>query len=393
MMQLFEKITGFKIDQKEMIKILTNLGFEIKKQKKLLLLTVPSWRPDIEQEVDIVEELVRIKGYDQIKVIEPEKIRKKNTLNQSQKLFHFLQRAIASKGYLEAITWSFTDSKVNQLFIENKKEIKIVNPISTDLNVLRSSIFSNLIINLNKNLGRGFKDLSIFEIGPTFLGSEPGEQQTVVSGLRLGKFFRQSWAEKDRLVDLYDVKRDVIQSLVEVGYNKDQFYIDDQTPSYYHPGKSGRIFLNKGKEKVVAFFGDIHPGILKKLDIKTEALVGFEIFLDNIKQSKKSLKNQKTQYKYSDFQKSERDFAFILDKNFNVQELIEIITNVDRDLIKSVKVFDVYEGDNIPKDKKSIALNVTIQSLEKTLNEEDLDKVNQLIISTVESNTDAKIRS
>jgi len=391
--QLFEKIAGFKINQKEMFKILTNLGFEIKKQKKLLLLVIPSWRPDIEQEVDIVEELVRIKGYDQIKTIEPEKDRKKNTLNQTQKLFHFLQRAIASKGYLEAITWSFTDSKVNQLFIENKKEIKIVNPISSDLNVLRSSIFSNLIINLNKNLGRGFKDLSIFEIGPTFLGSQPGEQQTVVSGLRTGKLFRQSWVEQERLVDVFDVKRDVIQSLVEAGYSKDKFYVDDETPNYYHPGKSGRIFLNKDKEKIIAFFGDIHPSILKKLDIKAEALVGFEIFLENIKQPKKSLKKQKTQYQYSDFQKSERDFAFVLDKNFKVQELIEIITKVDKDLIKSVKVFDIYEGENIPQGKKSIALNVTIQSLEKTLNEEDLNKINQLIISIVESKTDAKIRS
>ena len=392
-MHSFEKITGFKIDKKEIIKILTNLGFEIKKQKKLLLLKVPSWRPDIEQEVDIVEELVRIKGYDQIEMIEPEKVRIKNTLNKTQKLFHFLQRAVASKGYLEVITWSFTDSKVNHLFIENNKEIKIVNPISADLNVLRSSIFSNLIINLNKNLGRGFKDLSIFEIGPTFSGSKPGEQQTVVSGLRTGKLSRQSWVEQGRLVDVFDVKRDVIQSLVEAGYNKDKFYIDDETPSYYHPGKSGRIFLNKGKEKVVAFFGDIHPNILKKLDIKVEALVGFEIFLDNIKQPKKSLKNQKIQYKYSDFQKSERDFAFVLDKNFKVQELIEIIKNTDKDLIKSVKVFDVYEGENIDEGKKSIALNVTIQSLEKTLNEEDLNKINQLIISTVESKIDAKIRS
>ena len=391
--QLFEKITGFKIDQKEMIKILTNLGFEIKKQKKLLLLKVPSWRSDIEQEVDIVEELVRIKGYDKIKMIEPKKVRNKNTLNKTQKLFHFLQRAIASKGYLEAITWSFTDSKVNQLFIENNKEIKIVNPISSDLNVLRSSIFSNLIINLNKNLGRGFKDLSIFEIGPTFLGSKPGEQQTVVSGLRTGKLSRQSWVEQERLVDVFDVKRDVVQSLVEAGYKKNKLYIDDETPNYYHPGKSGRIFLNKDKEKEVAFFGDLHPNILKKLDIKVEALVGFEIFLDNIKQSKKSLKNQKTQYEYSDFQKSERDFAFVLDKTFKVQELIEIIVNVDKDLIKSVKVFDVYEGENIDKGKKSIALNVTIQSLKRTLNEEDLNKINQLIISTVESKIDAKIRS
>jgi len=391
--ELFKKITGFDIDQKEMIEILTNLGFKIKKQKKLLLLTVPSWRPDIEQEVDIVEELVRIKGYDQIKTIKPEKVRKKKTLNQIQRLFHFLQRSIASKGYLEAITWSFTDSKINQLFIENKKEIKIINPISSDLDVLRSSIFSNLMIYLNKNLVRGFKDLSIFEIGPTFSGSQPGEQQTVIGGLKSGKLARHSWAEQERLVDIFDVKRDVVQSLVEAGYNKDKLYIDNNTPNYYHPGKSGRVFLNKDKETVVAFFGDIHPSILKKLDIKTEALVGFEIFLDNIKQTKKSLKDQKTQYRYSDFQKSERDFSFILNKDFKVQELMEIIANVDKDLIKSIKVFDVYEGKNIPDDKKSIALNVTIQSLEKTLNEEDLNKIHQLIILAVESKIDAKIRS
>ena len=390
---LFEKITGFNIDKKEMITILNNLGFETKEDKELLDVIIPSWRPDIFQEVDVVEELVRIKGYDQIKVIEPEKIRKKPTLNLKQKLFHFLQRSIASKGYLEAITWSFTDSKINQLFIEDNKEIKIVNPISSDLDVLRSSIFSNLIIHLNKNLGRGFKDLSIFEIGPIFSGSEPGEQQTVVSGLRSGKLARQSWLEKERPVDVYDVKSDVIRSLVEAGFNKNKLYIDDETPSYYHPGKSGRIFLNKSKEKVVAFFGDIHPSILKKLDIKVEALVGFEIFLDNLKQPKKSLKVQKTQYKYSNFQKSERDFAFVLDKNFKVQELIEIISNVDKELVRSVKVFDVYEGTNIPEGKKSIALNVIIQSLEKTLTEEDLNKINQLIISTVESKTGAKIRS
>ncbi|WP_415323498.1 phenylalanine--tRNA ligase subunit beta [Candidatus Pelagibacter sp. Uisw_127] len=390
---LFEKITGFNIDNKEMITILNNLGFETREDKELLDVIIPSWRPDIFQEVDLVEELVRIKGYDQIKIIEPEKVRKKPTLNLKQKLFHFLQRSIASKGYLEAITWSFTDSKVNQLFIEDKKKIKIINPISSDLDVLRSSIFSNLIIHLNKNLGRGFKDLSVFEIGPTFSGLQPGEQQTVVCGLRSGKLSRHSWLEKERLVDVFDVKSDVIKSLVEAGYNKDKLYIDDETPSYYHPGKSGRIFLNKGKEKVVAFFGDIHPSILKKLDIKVEALVGFEIFLDNLKKPKKPLKDQKTQYKYSDFQKSERDFAFILDKNFKVQELIEIIYNVDKELVRSVKVFDVYEGTNIPEGKKSIALNVTIQSLEKTLTEDDLNKINQLIISAVESKTGAKIRS
>ena len=390
---LFEKVTGFNIDQKEMIKILTDLGFKIKKNNKTLILNIPTWRPDIEQEIDIVEELVRIKGYNRIKTIEPEKSRKKKTLNRKQKLFHFLQRSLASKGYLEAVTWSFTDSKINQLFIEKNKQINIINPISSDLNVLRNSIFSNLIIYLNKNLDRGFKDISLFEIGPIFYGSKPGEQQNVISGLRSGKVSRLNWLEKERLVDVFDAKKDVIQSLVEAGFSQNKLYIDDKTPSYYHPGKSGRVFLSKEKEKVVAFFGEIHPNILNKIDIKTERLVGFEIFLDNIKQTKKSLKDQKTHYQYSDYQKSERDFAFVIDKDFRAQELIDVISNVDQNLIKTVKVFDVYQGENIPEDKKSIALNVTIQSSEKTLTDQDLDRINQLIISTVEIKTGAKIRS
>ena len=154
----------------------------LKRRKKYFKLTIPSWRPDISQEVDIVEELVRISGYDKIKIIDPIKARTKPTLTKSQKLFHFLQRAVASKGYLEAITWSFTDANYNNHFKDkNKKEIKIINPISSDLGVLRNSIFSNLIMFMSKNLDRGFKDLSIFEIGPIFTGSNPGDQEN--SGL------------------------------------------------------------------------------------------------------------------------------------------------------------------------------------------------------------------
>ena len=336
---------------------------------------------------------MRIYGYDKIKKIDPVKIRSKSTLNKTQKLFHFLQRSIATKGYQEAITWSFTDSKINDLFKSNMKNIKIVNPISSDLNVLRNSIFSNLTIYLNKNLDRGIKDLSLFEIGPIFYGSNPGDQETVVGGLRSGKVSRLSWIEKDRNVDVFDVKKDVIQTLVESGYDKSKIFIDDQTPNYYHPGKSGRIFLNKRKDKVAAYFGEIHPSILNRIDIKTEALLGFEIFVDNLKQSKKSLKDQKNIYQVSDFQKSERDFAFIIDKNFKSQEIIEVISNIDKELIRNVNIFDIYEGENIPNGKKSIALNVTIQSMTKTLKDKDLEKVNKSIIDTVENKTGAKIRS
>ena len=390
---LFEKISGFKISAKEMLKILGDLGFKCKKEKKYLRLTVPPWRPDISQEIDIVEELVRISGFDKIKIIAPIKERTKSTLTQTQKLFHFLQRAIASKGYLEAITWSFTDSNYNDYFKQTKKEIKIINPISSELGVLRNSIFSNLIMYISKNLDRGFKDLSIFEIGPVFFGSSPGEQTTVVCGLSAGKKSRLSWIDKERNADVFDVKRDVVQTLVEAGYNSDKFFIDDKTPNYYHPGKSGRIFLNKDKDKVAAYFGEIHPNILKRLNIKTDALIGFEIFLEHLNFSKKTLNDQKSKFTTSDFQKSERDFAFVVNRDVKAQDLINAISSVDQKLISNIKVFDVYEGENIPDNQKSIAISVTIQSNEKTLNDNDLEKINNLIIETVENKTGAKIRS
>jgi phenylalanyl-tRNA synthetase beta chain len=153
------------------------------------------------------------------------------------------------------------------------------------------------------------------------------------------------------------------------------------------------LFLNRGKDQVAAYFGEIHPNILKKIDIKTESLVGFEIFLDNLKLPKKTLNDQKTKFEFSDYQKSERDFAFIVSQEVKAQDLINAVASVDQKLISNIKVFDVYQGENIPENQKSIAISVTIQSTEKTLNDNDLENINNLIIKTVESKTGAKIRS
>lgn len=390
---LFEKITGFKIKDNEIIKILNDLGFKVSRKKSELKLKVPSWRPDISQPIDIVEEVVRIKGYENIETIEPKKNRFKDTLNKQQKLFHFLQRSVASKGYFETVTWSFTDSKINNFFRGNLKEIKIVNPISSDLDVLRNSIFSNLVFYLKKNLDRGFKDISLFEIGPIFKDNQPGAQLTVIGAIKSGKISRLNWNEKDRSVDIFDVKKDLIQTLIEAGYDRQRFFIRDKSPIYYHPGKSGSVYLDMDDIDPVAYFGELHPNIVKKLDIKTEGIVCFEIYLDYLKDNKIKLKDQKSNFEYSDYQKSERDFAFVVDKNYKAQDLIEIISSIDKNLIRSIKIFDIYEGENIPDGKKSIALNVTIQSSEKTLEENDLEKINRLIISTVETKSGAKIRS
>ena len=390
---LFERIAGFKIKDKEIIKILRDLGFVIKVKKSIINLKIPSWRPDITQPIDIVEEIVRINGYEHIKTIEPEKIRLKPTLNKSQKLFHFLQRSVASKGYLETVTWSFTDKKINNYFKENKNQIDIINPISSDLNVLRSSIFVNLMIYLKKNIDRDFNDLSLFEIGPIFFGKKPGEQLTVLGALKCGKAIRSSWIDKDRNVDVFDSKRDLVQTLVEAGFSREKLHFVDEAPSYYHPGKSGKVYLNKNEEKPVAFFGEIHPNIVKKLEIKVDSLVCFEIYLEHIKDTKRKLRDRKAPYQYSDFQKSERDFAFIVNKDIKVQDLIKIILSVDSKMIKSVNIFDVYEGEKIPSDKKSIAINVTLQSSDKALDDKDLDYISNLIISEVENQSGAKIRS
>ena len=180
----FEKLIGISITANEIDKILSSLGFKCKKSQKNINVEVPSWRPDVSLDEDLVEELIRVKGFSNIKLIKPIKNRTHDTLNFKQKLFHLSQRSLASKGYMEIVTWSFTDSKIDKQFSKGEKEIPIYNPISSDLDVLRRSILSNLSIYLKKNQYRGYEDLSLFEIGPTFFGKNPGEQQVVVGGIK-----------------------------------------------------------------------------------------------------------------------------------------------------------------------------------------------------------------
>jgi phenylalanyl-tRNA synthetase beta chain len=358
-----------------------------------LKVEVPSWRTDILQDVDLIEELIRIKGFDKIKLIEPEKKRAKETLNFKQKLFHLLQRSLASKGYIEAVTWSFTDSNIDSQFSKGENEIKIFNPISSDLNVLRRSIFSNLSIHLKKNQDRGYEDLSLFEIGPIFFGKNPGEQQIVAGGIKSGQVNKKNWNEKTRNIDVFDVKSDAIRTLIELGLNEENLFVSDLTKASYHPGRSGSITFKSEKGPHLAYFGELHPGIVKKLDFKDKNIFGFEIFLKNIPEPIKKLRQTKANYKVSDFQKSERDFAFVIDKSFKVGLLEKLIKSVDENIIQKVSTFDIYEGENIPKDKKSVAINVILQALDKTLSENDLDNVSQKIIETVKEKTGATIRS
>jgi phenylalanyl-tRNA synthetase beta chain len=389
----FQKVIGITMSSIEANKILKSLGCKVKNNKKILKVETPTWRPDITQEIDLIEELIRIKGFDKIELIEPEKKRKRDTLNFSQKLFHLSQRALASKGYLEAITWSFTDSKIDKQFIKEETEIKIFNPISSDLDVLRRSIFSNLIIHLKKNQDRGYEDLSLFEIGPIFFGRNPGEQQIIVGGLRSGLVNRKSWLEKSRKVDVFDIKRDVIGTLIDLGLEESDLFVSNNTKDCYHPGRSGSVNLKSEKGPHLAYFGELHPAIITNLDFKEKNIFGLEIFLKNIPKPNKKARVSKNFFITSDFQKSERDFAFVVDRACKVGELENIIRSIDDGIIKKVITFDIFEGQNIPDGKKSVAINVVIQSQEKTLTENDLEKISQKIINTVKEKTGATIRS
>ena len=368
----FQKLIGIPITIYEADKILSSLGFKCKKGKKDLMVGVPTWRPDVNLDEDLIEELIRIKGLNKIKLIKPDKNRTQETLNFSQKIFHLSQRSLASKGYLETITWSFTDSRIDKQFSKGEKEISILNPISSDLDVLRRSIFSNLAIHLKKNQDRGYEDLSTFEIGPTFFGKNPGEQQIVVGGLKSGKLNKKSWLDKERNIDVFDVKSDTIKTLLELGVEQEDLFVSDNSKNCYHPGRSGSINLKSEKGPHLAYFGEIHPSIVKNLDFKNTNIFGFEIFLKNISEPNKKLRQRKISFKTSDFQKTERDFAFIIDKIFKIGILEKIIKEVDEKLIQKVTTFDVYEGENIPKEKKSVAINVTLQAFDKTLTENDL---------------------
>ena len=389
----FSKIIGFSITSAEIIKILSSLGCSLKKSGKKIKVLPPTWRPDIKEDIDLIEELTRIKGYDKVPLINPEKENIKDVLNYKQKLFHFAQRSIASKGYTEAVTWSFTDSKIDTLFSELKSEIKLSNPISSDLDVLRSSLYSNLVISAKKNIHRNFEDLMLFEIGPVFKGSKPGEQSTMIGAIKTGKHSRKNWIEKERNFDVFDIKSDALRILNEIGIDISKITVSNKTKKWYHPGRSGLLSLGTPSGPELAYFGEIHPSIIKRLDLRTDNVLGFEIFLNHIPESRKKIRENKPQFIVSDYQKVVRDFAFVIDEKYSSGEIISLVKKIDKELIKAVKIFDVYQGDTIGDGKKSIAFSITLEPKNKTLSEKDIDQISKKIISTVLEKTGATLRS
>ena len=233
----------------------------------------------------------------------------------------------------------------------------------------------------------------IFEIGPVFRGNKPGEQSTMIGAIKTGKYSRKNWIEKERNFDVFDIKNDALRILSEIGINNSNIVVSIKTKKWYHPGRSGFLSLGSSNGPALGYFGEIHPSIIKKLDLRTDNVLGFEIFLDNIPEKRKKIRESKAQFIVSDYQKVVRDFAFVIDEKYSSGEIIQLVKEISKELIKEVKIFDVYQGDNIAPGKKSIAFNVTLEPKQKTLGEKDIDEISKKIISTVQERTGATLRS
>jgi phenylalanyl-tRNA synthetase beta chain len=301
--------------------------------------------------------------------------------------------ALAAQGLDEAVTWSFMNGDLAEKFggqdAQAAKSLTISNPINAEMDRMRPSLLPNLIQAATRNAARGFPDAALFEVGPAFITAKPDGQKTVAAGIRHGLAVPRHWGTKDagRKVDALDAKADAFAVLNACGFNAETAQITRDAPAWYHPARSGTLRLGAN---VLAYFGDLHPAVLDDMDIKG-AVAGFEVFLDSIPQPKKK-SAAKTHLTLPPLQPVNRDFAFIVDAAVEAETLVKTIKAVDKTLVARVDVFDVYVGKGIEDGKKSVALSVMLQPLEKTLTDAELEAVASKIVKSVEEKTKGTLR-
>jgi|TARA_B100000029_G_scaffold340457_1_gene332682 phenylalanyl-tRNA synthetase beta chain len=367
---------------------LQDLGFTVS-GNKIINVSPPSWRPDVHGEADLVEEITRIIGFDNIPPVslKSEEALPQPALSGSQRKEYKVRRALAAQGLQEAITWSFMASKNADLFGGSPDKLHLVNPISSDLDVLRPSILPNLIMAAIRNTDRGLNDLGLFELGPAYTDNNREGQLSVAAGIRQGDMSTRHWSSQSRAVDTIDAKSDALAALEATGLSVKGLKIVHEAPSHYHPGRSAGLSLGKN---TLAWFGDLHPAVLSKLGARG-SIVGFEVFLNNVPEGKEG-KSRRPSINLSPFQPVNRDFAFIVDDDIHASHVLDAVHSAVPDLITNVKLFDVYSGKGIEAGKKSLAIEVRLQSKDSTLTEEEIDQVSELIVSTVFDKTGGTLR-
>ncbi len=379
---------GIDIEIENQSKILKSLGFSIKESNSKLEIKIPTFRPDIVGQADIVEEIIRIYGFNKIplKNINYEE-EKKQVLDNSIKTFHKIKRIIASKGYYEVVTWSFMDELKAQII--SNELIQLKNPISSDLNTMRPSTIPNLLEAVNQNKARMYSSAKIFEVGPNFSKSYSDLQENVATSISYGLIDEANWLSNKKNNDFYSIKADLFSILASLNVPTENLLYEKLDGKIYHPGKSSSLRLGKNK---IANFGEIHPILLKNMGI-TFKVFGFEIFIENISQFQESKSSSRGAFVNNPYQMVERDFAFLFPKEIQANEIIKKVKKINRDLIQKVTIFDLYEGDKLPDSKKSIAFRVLMQPRDKTFSDQEIDSLSKEIIDLISSSFEASIRN
>lgn len=383
------KLIGVEYSKLEIVDILENLGFDITVEKDRIKALVPQWRGDIFGQEDLIEEIVRIRGLDNVPAVSLDrKTLPEQTLTVPQRRIVTIKHELASRGMFETVTWSFTDSKLGKLFRKSNDEILLSNPIAQDLDEMRQSILPNLLLGLSNNIARGYSNVSLFEVGPEFITRKPTDQRTVATGIRSGNTAKKSWVGDVRPFDVFDAKADALAVIAAANGPYENAQITNDAPSYYHPGRSGALRLGKN---VLAYFGEIHPQICKEFGLK-QRVVAFEVYTNNIPLPRAVKGKAKTKLVLSPFQAVDKDFAFIVDKDIAVNDVVVAAKTSAREDIKDVRVFDIYEGANLQTGKKSVAISVTFQAKEKTYTDKELEELMKKVSSSVSSKTGAVLR-
>lgn len=384
-----QTLGGVAVPVKEQADILQRLGFGVTKTEPLIEVLVPSWRLDIDGEADLVEEVLRIKGYE---TIEPVPLPRAHylppaVLTDQQRRRTQVRQTLAWRGLHEVVTFSFMDSRIAKHFGGQPAKLHLDNPISAELDVMRPSILGNLAEAAARNAGRGYPDGALFELGPIYRDDTPEGEILTATGLRSGAGAPRQWSDKARALDAFDAKADVMAVLQVLGAPTENLQVSADAPSWYHPGRSGALRLGP---TVIAFFGELHPAVAQAEGLKGP-VAAFEIFLNAVPTAKTKGK-LKAPPKLHALQPITRDFAFLVDQTVSAEKLLRAVKGADKALIVGAEIFDLYQGQGVPAGKKSLAVAVTLQPTEASLTDKDIEAISAKIIAAAAKATGAELR-
>ncbi len=395
-----KRLTGLEVSSEESVSILSKLGFGVQGSGERVSVSVPSWRPDVDGKADLVEEVMRIHGVDFIKPQPIESLASVNgrILTTLQIRTRLAKRALAARGMLEAVTWSFISKAQAQLFGGGAPALSLANPIAADMSDMRPSLLPGLLMAAQRNADKGFGDVAIFEVSGTYENDTPAGQRRVAGGIRRGtaslagsgRLWSNALKGGGKPVDVFDAKADAIAVLEACGVPMGNVQFEAGGPSWYHPGRSGTIKL--GPKIVLGYFGEFHPKTLEALDV-SGALAGFEIYVDAMPDPKKKATRTKPALELSPFQAVKRDFAFVVDRTVEAGAILKAASSADRKLVTGVSVFDIFEGASVGEGKKSVAIEVVIQPAERTLTDEDFEALTAKIVANVTKSTGGTLRA